>query len=666
MAIIQSFNEIEDLSPSWYNGIRRTSIRLYDQINYDYATLYRVQPNVRVCVDFLARNIAQLGLHQFERKSETDRVRLRDFAMTRLIGRPLPPKYKFTYYRFIKSMVSDLGIYFNSYHLKLRDDNGIPIGLLRIPPQYMTPHGGLVIKYYRMRVGSYQNDFDPDDILHIYGYNPENTVFGLSPLETLRRVLAEEDSAGKYREELWRNSARMGGFIERPADASEWSDTARERFLREFTELYSGEGKGGKTAILEDGMTWNSATYSARESEYLGSRKLTREECARSYHIPLPMVGILDNATFSNISEQHKQLYQDSLGPWLVMIEQDLDLQLLPDFETAETPIDNIYSEFNILEKLRGDFEDTVKSLQSAIGRPWMTPNEGRAALNMPSLEGDADQLATPLNVLVGGVASPRDTGPKSDNRSRKYLHGPETQKADFLYHDPDLIARYRLKWASVLVDYFQRQERSIISRVNPVVQETESGKDDLGSGVWWDDDRWNSELKSDLLALNLATALEFAEIILAKTGVYDDNPSALIPFEERMIPYLEEHSRIQAENINQITKDQVSVGLADPDPLSAVKNVFKNAITVRALALAISSVTFGSSFGSSEAAQASNLRSKVWRVNSGNPRDSHAALDGHRVGIRETFPNGLRWPGDPRGPAEELAGCQCSVEFQS
>jgi len=84
--------------------------------------------------------------------------------------------------------------------------------------------------------------------------------------------------------------------------------------MAEFEALYAGEDNSGKTAVLEEGMTWKQASFSARDSEYLAGRKLTREECARAYHIPLPMVGILDHATFSNIKEQHKNLYQDCLG----------------------------------------------------------------------------------------------------------------------------------------------------------------------------------------------------------------------------------------------------------------------------------------------------------------------------------------------------------------
>jgi hypothetical protein len=78
MAIIQSEGQIVNIQPSWSPGVTRSSLSMYDQFNYDYATIYRMQPNVRTCVDFLGRNLAQLGLHVFKRISDTDRERLTD------------------------------------------------------------------------------------------------------------------------------------------------------------------------------------------------------------------------------------------------------------------------------------------------------------------------------------------------------------------------------------------------------------------------------------------------------------------------------------------------------------------------------------------------------------------------------------------------------------
>jgi hypothetical protein len=42
--------------------------------------------------------------------------------------------------------------------------------------------------------------------------------------------------------------------------------------------------------------------------------------------------------------------------------------------------------------------------------------------------------------------------------------------------------------------------------------------------------------------------------------------------------------------------------------------------------------------------------------------RDSHAALDGESVGLDQAFSNGLRYPGDPNGPPEEVISCRCTL----
>ena len=130
------------------------------------------------------------------------------------------------------------------------------------------------------------------------------------------------------------------------------------------------------------------------------------------------------------------------------------------------------------------------------------------------------------------------------------------------------------------------------------------------------------------------------------------------------MLPWLQEHSRIQATYINQYTRGRVETALNDPEPQEAVKNVFAQAISVWALREAISSVTSALNFGATEAANSANLATKTWRVNSGNPRAAHASMAGEQVGIRTLFSNGMRWPGDPAGGVDNNAGCQCSVEF--
>jgi len=586
----------------------------------------------------------------------------------------------------IEFLLGDLGVYQNAYWLKVRVENregrvGRVGGVLPVPPMYMEVEGGLVPKMYVLTVGGKRREFEPNEVVHFRGYNPENPIYGLSQFETLRRVLAEEEEAGEYREGFWQNKARMSGLIERPETAPEWSVTARERFLADFAQMYAGRDNSGVTAVLEEGMKWKEASFNAQESEYLGGRKLAREESARSLHIPLPMVGILDHATFSNIREQHKHLYQDALGPDLVMIEQDIQLQLLPEFEDQE----GVYVEFNVAEKLSGDFEEQTKAFQAAVGRPWMSPDEARARLNLPSKGGDAGELGVPLNVMVGGLASPRDTGPAGfDTAGKNRPAYPSTSsghrstgggRKGVDSFSGELRGRHEERWVEVLGRHYRRQEAAMVSRVkggvlagfdtldknHPATQPANGRKSDIG-GVWWDDERWNEELGADLFRLNVLTAGEFGKRLVEELGSLDDFDGEA--FEGGMLPWLEEHSRVQAENVNGYTREQVQLALLEADPKQALKDLFVLAISTWVWRQARSGVTTASNFGAHEGAKAGGLKSKTWRVNSGNPRDAHAAMNGQTVGIRENFSNGMRWPGDPAGGAENNANCMCSVEF--
>src|SRR5690606_30362712 len=117
-------------------------------------------------------------------------------------------------------------------------------------------------------------------------------------------------------------------------------------------------------------------------------------------------------------------------------------------------------------------------------------------------------------------------------------------------------------------------------------------------------------------------------------------------------------------ENINANTRLDIERALAEPDAQESIRHVFELALTVRALQLAGDAVRGATSFGAHEGARAGGLKTKTWRVNSGNPRPEHAAMDGETVGLDDLFSNGMKWPHDSAGGAENNAGCECSVEF--
>lgn len=399
MAFVATAGSVRALSRA--RIVTPTRIQLSSTYSAEYGEIWRTQEAVRTVVSFLARNVAQLGLHLYQRVDDNNRQRLQDHPLAKMLRQPNPWT---TRYRFVQALVNDFCIYDNAYLLKTRisaDRNG----LVRIPPTLIRPHGTdwLTPDEFKVQGNEGITVYPANQIVYFRGYGLERDQ-GISPLEALRRTLREEFTSGEMREQIMRNGARMSGYLVRPKDAPEWSDAARDRFKRNWQSQYAGSGPGaGGTPILEDGMTFSAVSQTARDLQYIESRKLTREEVASAYFVPPPMVGILDNATFSNINEQHKMLYSETLGPLLTMITDEIQLQLMLDFEPNP---DQYYCEFNLREKLTGSFEERADSIQKSVGGPTMTVNEARALDNRPPIEG-GDVLIRPLNVTQAGDPDP-------------------------------------------------------------------------------------------------------------------------------------------------------------------------------------------------------------------------------------------------------------------
>lgn len=607
-----------------------SSVRVTDKLNLSYEDIWKTQPQVRTVVSFLARNIAQLKLHTYRRTSDTDRERLSQHPLAMLLTKPNP---RTTRYRWFDALVNDLGIHDNAVWVKAKGDDGAPYGLLRLPPGQVTPVGDdwLWPEKYRFRGARGYRDFDPDQVVHFRGYNPGDARWGLSPLETLRRILAEEYESGNWREQLWRNGARVPGHIRRPKDAGPWSDQARERFVNSWKGLYTGDGPAaGGTPVLEDGMEFHTGGITPEQAQYLETRKLTREEVAAAFHIPLPMVGILDHATFSNIEEQHRNLYQDTLGPWLTMIAEEIMLQLLPDVDSS----DDVYCEFNLQEKMRGDFETEATSLQTATGGPWMTRNEARARQNLPAIDG-ADELVLPMNVTTGGQASPTDSAPKQLGRGVMVkARAPEQYRDDHIDRAQKTLTRF-----------FRRQKAAVLSALG------------AKSAGWWDENRWNTELADDLFGLSLdVTQVVGLNVAASFESDYDDS---------RTEKFLRAVADSRAGAINSTTRDQVQAALDSADEDATPDGVFDSAIGRRAPAAALTLVTTLTAFATTEAAKQAggDKATKTWIVRSSSPRSAHVRMNGETVGINEKFSNGAEWPGDPVLGADGVAGCKCDVE---
>jgi hypothetical protein len=115
---------------------------------------------------------------------------------------------------------------------------------------------------------------------------------------------------------------------------------------------------------------------------------LNREEVCGVYDVPPPVIHILDHATFSNITEQMRSMYRDTMAPRLEDVESAIDHHLRePDFGGS------VEGRFALDEVLRGDFETRATAVGNLIQTGVMKPSEARPLFDLDDAGPVADKL---------------------------------------------------------------------------------------------------------------------------------------------------------------------------------------------------------------------------------------------------------------------------------
>jgi HK97 family phage portal protein len=628
--------------------------------NLDTAALYRTQPNLRTVVSFLADNAAMIPIKVYERRGDDDRPRVLDSPAALLLQRPNSDT---TPYEFKRAVYSDLLLYDQCICLVLPDTDA-PSGwqIRQVPRPWVVGFRGdwvfspdaLIISHNGLSV-----EVPRERFIMFHGYNPSDPFTACTPVEALKDLLHEQVESNQFRRQMWQRGGRFNAYIARPKDVEEWTDEAFNRFKRTWDASWAGDNaaSGGSMPILEDGMEIKQVQFNSRDAQWSEAKKLGREDVAGVYHVNPALIWPGSGQTYASAKDNARALYNETLAPRLMQVCDRLNQFLLP--MVGEPP--RHYVAYDITIKTEGTFEEKISALQAATGAPFLSRNEARARLDLPAIEG-GDELITPLNVLAGGLSSPYDTDPTverynsltAETKSRGELEAPRRYKAAPDDADAEAIAE-------VLREFFEHQRDVILPKLGAA--EKRGG---IKAEEWWDADRWNDELTRKLTPVAIRQATRHARRTLEALEVPDTYS------EQRTEAYIESMSRRRAEMINDKTRDELEAvsdwdGDEDADR-ATYAGVFDLAASDRTESGSSAFATALAGWAAMEAVRqcaAGSGATKTWIVTSGNPRPSHAMMDGETVPYDKPFSNGAEWPGDAGAlDAADVANCQCQVEI--
>lgn len=305
----------------------------------------------------------------------------------------------------------------------LRNRLGDPVQLWPLNPDAMSVErkNGKLLYHYMTRAGK-EIPLEKGDVLHLRNMMGSDGLRGCGFIRQAANALGLSIATEKYASKLYKNGARPSGIVRHPKVLSKDAGT---KLRSQLQDSMGGMENMAKIAILEEGMEWQKLGLTAEEAQIVESRKFQIAEVARGLLVQPHKVGIMDNATFSNIEHQSLEFVIATLMAHARRFEYTIMRDLLSREEQGY-----LQAHYNFNALVRGDMRTRYASY--AIGRQWgwLSVDDIRELEDMEALpDGIGKIYLIPMN--MGNAADPEAYKPKKapEQVGAPAISAPDGQK---------------------------------------------------------------------------------------------------------------------------------------------------------------------------------------------------------------------------------------------
>jgi HK97 family phage portal protein len=245
--------------------------------------------------------------------------------------------------------------------------------------------GKLFYKYKEETIAS-------ENMLHIKYFSFDG-LRGISLIKFAAKQLGITIDAQNYGSEIYKDKGIGYGVLETDkAVANPNKKAIEEGFSNKMTS-----GAKFKTALLDEGFKYKSIQITPAEAQFLETNKNGVLEICRWLNINPHKIKDFSSGTYANVYQQSIEHTQDSIMPWAIRIEQEVDRKSFAKDSSK-------YFKININALLRGDLESKRNYYTAMIYAGIMTRNEVRALEEMNPIDG-LDEILQPVNMQALSIA---------------------------------------------------------------------------------------------------------------------------------------------------------------------------------------------------------------------------------------------------------------------
>lgn len=358
-----------------------------------YYNMYKRHSIVRTAIDKIAKTATNVGFDFVPRDS---RAKIRKGEL-RIMKDFFDKQQDFIYE--LRRIYKDLLIYGDAFMYIVPDRQRRPHSLKRLAPNTIAVRAnesGKILGYVQFdpadTTGSKYTLFESHEILHFRLDDPDNDLYGLSPLESLEWAVAADIYAQRYNAAFFQNSGITGTIIS--VHGVDPDEIARNReFLIQY---YTGPEAAHKPVFLEgESVTVSKSVATHNEMGFLEGRKFIIMEILAVLDVPPAKIGIMESANRSNSKEQDKTFRSESVAPLQFIVESVINAQFIQPILGVKNTI-FVHSE--------GDTRDAIELMdyyKDGINWGIYNINEVRAKMGMAPVEGgDFNAVMTPTGFV--------------------------------------------------------------------------------------------------------------------------------------------------------------------------------------------------------------------------------------------------------------------------
>lgn len=358
----------------------------------DYYDMYRQHAFVRAAVDKIAKTATNAGFDFVPRDSRTK----------------IKPSEVKTLKKFfdgqddfisqLQQVYQDLLIFGDAYLYIVPDRRRRPTKLKRLAPKTIhikVAKNGEVQAYFQKDLQNPQDvtvRFEPHELIHFRIPDPDNDIYGLSPLESLKWAVAADLYAQRYNASFFQNSGVSGTIIGiRNANPAEV-----QRNRKWLEENYMGPEAAHKPIVFEgESISISKSVATHQEMGFLEGRRFIILEILAVLDVPPSKIGIMESANRSNSKEQDKTFRTESVSQIQRMVQDTINDKFI-------RRILGVYS--TVFVHSEGDTRDAIEQMDYYTkGQAWgnYNVNEVRAKLGLAPVDGgEINGIMTPTGFI--------------------------------------------------------------------------------------------------------------------------------------------------------------------------------------------------------------------------------------------------------------------------